>query len=504
MLLVPQASFQIGWATSPSRYRLERVSFGGFDVPTFTHTAAMPVSQDHVWSWYDAPEAFVRIMPEWERLTPLELGALEDGASTRFRMHLGPLRPVWVARHHDVVKGQAFSDRMERGPFGAWDHEHRITAKGAGSSVDDTVTWRLPFHMFTGWTAPITVLPRLRTMFAFRSRRVRLDLKRIEETAHLPRRRVLVSGSTGLIGTQLCAFFHAAGHEVVRLLRTNTKLPAHLKGQAVVRWDDRTGEVVEGSLEGFDAVVHLAGAGIGDRRWSRSRMDLIRTSRTGPTALLAERLAALKHPPEVLLSGSAVGIYGNRPEGTVDETAEVGRGFLDEVALDWESATAQASESGIRVVHLRTGLVMTAAGGVLAKQLLPAKLGAGGPLGSGRQQISWISIDDEVHAIHHLMMHETAEGPYNLTSPQPVAQREFARTLGRVLRRPAFAPLPGFVLRVLFGRMARPLLLEGQAALPTRLIESGYTFAHPDLESCLRHTLGRTPADPQDAHEHRR
>jgi len=473
-------------------------------VPTFTHVAAMPASQQRVWSWYDAPEAFVRIMPEWERLTPLELGALEDGATTRFRMHLGPLRPVWVARHHDVEQGSAFSDRMERGPFGAWDHEHRITAKGATSSVDDSVTWRLPFHPLTGWTAPITVLPRLRTMFAFRSRRVRLDLKRIEATADLPRRRVLVSGSTGLIGTQVCAFLHAAGHEVVRLLRTSTSLPKHLEGQPVVRWDDRTGDVLEGSLEGFDAVIHLAGAGIGDRRWSKARMALIRSSRTGPTTLLAERLAALKHPPEVLLSGSAVGIYGNRPDGTVDESAELGEGFLDEVAQAWESATQPASNAGIRVVHLRTGLVMTAAGGVLAKQLLPAKLGAGGPLGHGRQQISWISMDDEVHAIHHLMMHESASGPYNLTSPNPLPQRQFARTLGRVLRRPAFAPLPGFVLRVLFGRMARPLLLEGQAAVPTRLLESGFEFAHPELEDCLRHTLGRTAPDPLDLHEHRR
>ena len=178
--------------------------------------------------------------------------------------------------------------------------------------------------------------------------------------------------------------------------------------------------------------------------------------------------------------------------------------FLTEVAEAWERATEAANEAGIRVVHLRTGLVMTAAGGVLAKQLLPAKLGAGGPIGRGKQQISWISFDDHVHAVHHLMMTPDASGPVNLTAPNPVAQRTFARVLGRVLRRPAFAPLPGFVVKILFGRMGQPLLLEGQAVLPKKLEAYGFRFQHPDLEGCLRHTLGRLSASEEDVHEHRR
>lgn len=473
-------------------------------MPTFIHKAPMGTDRKAVWSWYDSPEAFVRIMPEWERLTPVELGPLEDGATTRFRMRLGPLRPTWVARHHSVTKGHTFSDRMERGPFGAWDHAHTIVEGDGQALVDDRVQWRLPMHVFTGWTAPMTVHGRLKTMFAFRSRRTRQDLLRISETSHLPRRRVLVTGSTGLIGTQLCAFLSSAGHDVVRLLRRSTVLPVHLQGRPIVRWDDRTGEVLEGSLEGFDAVIHLAGAGIGDRRWTKRRMDVIRESRTGPTRLLAERLAALERPPEVLLSGSAIGIYGHRPDGPVDEESEHGHGFLTEVAEAWEQATEAANEAGIRVVHLRTGLVMTAAGGVLAKQLLPAKLGAGGPIGSGKQQISWISFDDHVHAVHHLMMTPDASGPVNLTAPNPVAQRTFARVLGRVLRRPAFAPLPGFVVKILFGRMGQPLLLEGQAVLPKKLEAYGFRFQHSDLEGCLRHTLGRLSASEEDVHEHRR
>tara|TARA_B100000900_G_scaffold269412_1_gene230022 strand:- start:216 stop:1637 length:1422 start_codon:yes stop_codon:yes gene_type:complete len=467
-------------------------------MPVFEHHAPMPSSQSRLWAWHDSPEAFVRIMPEWERLIPVQLGALENGEETRFKMRLGPLRPTWVAEHFDVKNGQAFSDKMVKGPFGRWDHEHRFDADGDVSKVVDTVQWRLPFHLLSGWTAPITVMPRLRSMFRFRSDRVRGDLRRIEETADLPRRRILVTGSTGLIGTQLCAFLFSAGHEVVRLLRRETVLPKHLSSCETVRWDDRTGEVLEGSFEGFDAVIHLAGAGIGDKRWSKARKALIRDSRTGPTRHLAEALAAAEQPPEVFLSGSAIGVYGNRGDEVLDEDSSRGEGFLCDLANDWENAATPVKEAGIRLIHLRTGLVTTAAGGFLGKQLLPAKMGAGGPIKGGRQRLSWISMDDYVHAVHHLMMHTVAQGPFNITAPTPVNQRTFARVLGRVLRRPSFAPLPGFVIRTLFGEMGQELVLEGQHVEPKRLLDLGFRFEHPELESCLRHTLGKVRAPSPD------
>ncbi|MGB0726461.1 MAG: TIGR01777 family oxidoreductase, partial [Candidatus Poseidoniaceae archaeon] len=467
-------------------------------MPVFEHHAPMPASQSALWAWHDSPEAFVRIMPEWERLTPVQLGSLEDGQQTRFKMRLGPLRPMWIAEHFDVKDGHAFSDRMVKGPFGRWDHEHRFDADGASSKVVDTVEWRLPFHLFSGWTAPITVMPRIRSMFRFRSDRVRSDLKRIEETAELPRRRVLVSGSTGLIGTQLCAFLFAAGHDVVRLLRKETVLPKHLADSEVVRWNDRSGEVLEGSFEGFDAVIHLAGAGIGDKRWSTARKALLRDSRIGPTRHLAKALASAEQPPEVFLSGSAIGVYGNRGDEVLTESSTRGEGFLCDMANAWEDAALPAQEAGIRLIHLRTGLVTTAAGGLLGKQLLPAKMGAGGPIRGGRQRLSWISMDDYVHAVHHLMMHTEADGPFNITAPNPVPQRTFAKVLGRVLRRPSFAPLPGFVVRIMFGEMGQELILEGQHVEPQRLLDLGFRFEHPELESCLRHTLGKVRAPSED------
>jgi len=461
-------------------------------MPTYAHTAeyAHPVSA--VWSWYDSPGAFRRIMPEWEGITPVQAGALMDGERTKFKVSIGPIKRMWVARHHGVVSGKVFNDVMEKGPFGAWDHEHKFVAKtDSTSSIEDTIQWRLPLHPLTFWTAPFTVKGRMDQMFAFRTARVQNDLERIAAFAHLPRQRILISGSTGLIGLQLCAFLSAAGHSITRLVRPSTQLPSDAQGDDVVVWNDQTGEVVSGDLNGFDTVIHLAGAGIGDKRWSKARKALIESSRTVPTHNLATLLAGLDQPPKAFLCGSAIGFYGNRGDETLNESSSPGSNFLADVCRTWEAAAQPAVDAGIRTVWLRTGLVITPMGGVLQKLLLPAKLGAGGPVGNGRQQYSWISLDDQIYAIHHLMMNDTCEGAFNLTAPEPLPQKRFAKTLGRVLRRPAFAPLPGFVLKIMLGEMAQGLVLDGQRVLPERLEASGYRFQHRDLETCLRQCLGR-------------
>ena len=256
-------------------------------------------------------------------------------------------------------------------------------------------------------------------------------------------------------------------------------------------WDDQTGEVLEGSMEGFDTVIHLAGAGIGDKRWNPKRKALIESSRTVPTAHLARLFATLKQPPKTFLCSSAVGIYGNRGEEELTESSSPGDNFLATTCLNWEAAGAAAKDAGVRTVWMRTGIVTSPMGGALQKLLLPAQLGAGGPAGGGRQYYSWISLDDQVYATYHLMMTESCEGPYNLTAPEPVTQKQYAKTLGRVLRRPAFAPLQGFVLKIMLGEMAGALVLDGQRVLPKRLLESGYEFQHSNLEACLRQCLGR-------------
>lgn len=461
-------------------------------MPTYAHVAGYDAPVEDVWAWYDSPGAFRRIMPEWEGIRPLEAGRLVDNATTRFRVSLGPLRPMWVARHYGVVPGEVFNDVMEKGPFGKWDHEHRFVSTGATSSeIHDTIQWKLPLHPLTFWTAPFTVKGRMDQMFAYRTVRVQEDLKRIAMYADRPKHRVLVSGSTGLIGMQLCAFLQAAGHEVVRLVRPSTTLPPDASDQPRVLWNDQTGEVLEGSMEGFDTVIHLAGAGIGDKRWSAKRKALIETSRTVATEQLVRLFTSLANPPKTFLCSSAIGFYGNRGDEVLDETSTAGDNFLAKTCIAWEAAGAAASEAGIRTVWMRTGIVTTPMGGALQKLLLPTLVGAGGPAGGGRQYYSWISMDDQIYATYHLMMTPDCEGVYNLTAPEPVTQKQYAKVLGSVLRRPAFAPAPGFVLKLMFGELAQALVLDGQRVLPKRLQESGYVFRHERLEPCLRQCLGK-------------
>jgi uncharacterized protein (TIGR01777 family) len=244
-------------------------------------------------------------------------------------------------------------------------------------------------------------------------------------------------------------------------------------------------------LEGFNAVIHLGGAGIGDKRWSKKRMEIIRTSRTESTGLLAKTLAGLEHKPEVFLVASAIGYYGNRGDEELSENSDAGEGYLSETCLAWEASAQPAKDAGIRTIHARTGgIVLDATGGGLGKMLLPAKLGAGGPIGRGRQWLSWISMDDEVYAMHHLLMTESCEGAYNLVSPGIVQQKKFAKVLGKVLRRPAFIPTPPFGVWILFGKMGVTLTTDSTKVVPARLQEIGYRFEHPSLEPALRDTLG--------------
>lgn len=296
-------------------------------------------------------------------------------------------------------------------------------------------------------------------------------------------RRVVVSGASGLIGSALVDVLASRGHRVVRLVRR----PA-AGGGAEIAWDAARGVVDSDALEGADAVIHLAGKNIAGR-WTAAVKREILESRTAGTRLLASALAALRRPPGVLVSASAVGYYGDRGDRTVTEDSPPGTGFLPDVAKAWEAAAQPAVEAGIRVVHPRIGIVLSARGGALAQMLPPFRLGLGGVIGSGRQHMSWIALDDVVAALEHLAFGSALSGPVNAVAPHPVTNREFAATLGRVLRRPTVLPLPAFMVRLLFGEMGQALLLEGARVLPTRLEASGFRFRYPRLEEALRAEL---------------
>lgn len=294
---------------------------------------------------------------------------------------------------------------------------------------------------------------------------------------------IAVTGSTGLIGSALIDSLRSDGHEVHRIVRSR---PDTKSGE--IGWDPVAGEMDAASLAGIDAVVHLAGENVG-QRWTEEAKRKIRDSRVDGTHLLAETIASLATPPRVLVSASAVGVYGDRGDEPLTEDSPPGNDFLAEVAREWEAATEPAANAGVRVVHTRFGVVLSSGGGALERMLPPFRLGAGGKLGSGKQWMSWIALPDVVAAIRFAVDTETLSGPVNVTAPNPVRNTEFTDTLGKVLGRPTLFTVPAFALRLAFGEMADAALLTSQRVIPERLAEAGFGFQFPELKETLRAVL---------------
>jgi uncharacterized protein (TIGR01777 family) len=298
--------------------------------------------------------------------------------------------------------------------------------------------------------------------------------------------KVLVSGSSGFIGSSLVSFLKEKRAEVVRLVRSQPN-----PGEAAVFWDPEKGNIENTRLKGLDAVVHLAGESI-IGRWTAGKKAKILNSRKNGTRLLAESLARLDRKPKVLICASAIGYYGDRGEEILKEESPAGKGFLPEVCLAWEGATQPAAEAGIRVVNLRIGMVLSPKGGALAKMAPPFKMGLGGKIGSGRQYVSWISMGDLLGIFQHALATESLRGPVNAVAPNPVTNLEFTKTLGRVLSRPTLFPMPAFAARLAFGEMSNELFLASTRVIPSKLLETGFQFRHMELESALRELLGKT------------
>lgn len=295
--------------------------------------------------------------------------------------------------------------------------------------------------------------------------------------------KILVTGPSGLIGSRLIPLLTGEGHNITRLTRSRSGTSLN-----TAYWNPDEGKIDVDKLEGHDAVVHLAGESIAGR-WTREKKVKIADSRIKGTSLLSEALARLRSKPRVIVSASGVGYYGSRGDEVLTEQSTPGEGFLAELSMKWENALRPAIKTGIRVVNMRLGIVLSREGGALEKMLLPFKLGIGGRIGSGRQYWSWIAIDDVLSAIYHSLVSDNLRGPVNFVAPNPVTNNEFTRILGDVLGRPALLPLPAFALRGLLGEMADETMLTSTRAEPVKLLSSGYKFRYPDLKNALEHVL---------------
>lgn len=458
----------------------------------FVARSVVPVPLDLVWRWHLQPASLERLDPPWDWVEIRERPpAIAEGTRTVLFVPFGSLRFRWVAVHRDVREGLSFSDEQVEGPFARWRHAHLFSPEGDGATrIEDRIEYALRLGPLGDLLGARSVRRRLRRLFSWRHARARSDLERCAAFCGRPRLRVAISGASGFIGSALASFLEAGGHEVLRLVRRAPERPGEMG------WDPLRGPRDPHALEGLDAIVHLAGESLAAGRWTRARKERIFDSRAVGTRVLAASLRSLDRPPRAFLCASAVGFYGSRREEELAEDSERGSGFLADVCAGWEESAKEAARAGARVVRARLGVVIGAAGGALRKMLPVFRAGLGGPVGGGRQVMSWIGLDDAVGALHFLLMREDLEGAFNVTAPQPVSSAEFAATLGRVLGRPARLPLPERAVRGLFGEMGEETLLASQRVVPRRLEAAGFRFVHPDLEQALRFELGRMEAGP--------
>ncbi len=453
-------------------------------VSRFVKRSLLPVDAATAFAWHERPGALQRLTPPWEQVEVLQPPqGLAVGTRVELRVKIGPFPKRWIAEHTRYVAGREFQDVQISGPFAKFEHTHRLLPRDSQSSwLEDEIDYAPP----GGWLGQLLggrfVRQQLERMFRYRHAITTGDLAAHQREATTMK--VLVTGATGLVGTALSAFLTTGGHAVCRLSRSAPK------DANDIPWNPVNGEIHPARLEGLDAVVHLAGENIAGARWTPKVKQRLRDSRIVGTRLLCVTLAKLARPPKVLVCASATGFYGNRSDESLTEASPAGSGYLADLCRDWEAACEPAREAGMRVVNLRIGVVLSAKGGALQKMLFPFKMGGGGVVGPGTQFWSWIALDDVVGAIQHALLHSELAGPVNGVAPEPATNKEFTKTLGKVLHRPTLIPMPAFVARLALGEMATDLLLASTRALPEKLTQTGYQFRFPTLEGALRHELG--------------
>lgn len=451
----------------------------------FIRSCQLENTAQEVFEWHKRPGAFERLQPPWEEIAILSKDGkgIENDATLVLEKTIGWLKLNLTIKHQNYIEGEQFQDIQVDGPFKKWEHTHYFKKKDSRHSIlEDKIDYKLPkkYSFIHNWLYDY-INKQLDKLFNYRYETLKHDLKSHKGKTTL---KILISGSSGFIGSSLLPFLTSGGHQVIKLVRNHDTLQPD-----EIYWDMHKGEIHPSQLEGIDAVIHLAGENIA-QRWSEEKKNQIVESRVLGTRVLSRALAGLKDPPKVFISASAIGYYGNRGDEILTEESSMGHNFLAEVCDQWEAATEPAKDRGIRVVNLRFGVVLSPKGGALKQMLLPFKFGLGGVVGSGKQYVSWIAIDDVLGIINTILFNEAIHGPVNAVSPKPITNKEMTEIIGKIMHRPTFMRMPEFAARLVFGQMADELLLNSQRVIPEVMIGSGFIFAYPKFEDALKHLLG--------------
>ena len=439
-----------------------------------------------VFHWHARNGAISRLTPPWAPLKMISRKGtgIDKGVKVVFEIKMGGIPMIWEAEHFEYVENEVFKDRQLKGPFFLWEHTHRFIPDGPDATImEDRVKFKLPFGFlsrpFYGYAKK-----EFERMFHYRHRVLKHDIE--YDADRTAKKRILISGASGSIGSALVPFLRTCGHEVVRLVRKKGRLdPDELF------WDPYAGELDLENAGYFDAIINLNGLDISRGRWTRKRKRQIIDSRTFPTRLLVEKMCALKDKPKVFLSSSAIGFYGDRDHEILSESSENGACFIAKVCRRWENQSRPAEKQGIRTLQLRIGIVLTPSGGALQRMQLPFKLGCGVRLAHGQQYMSWISMDDTLSAILYLIDTKDIHGPVNLTAPNPVTNESFSSTLAGVFSKKVLLVLPKLMAKMLWGQMGEETLLMSARVIPEKLLTHGFKFQHETAESAMKDLLGR-------------
>ena len=461
---------------------MSKIKSGKIEFVKKTH---FPIPAETLFTWHEKRGILERLIPPWEKVEILHSDeSIQSGAKVKLSVKRRGIRQCMEVEHRNYQKGRQFCDFQIRGPFKYWHHQHLCHPYNEQESfLEDKIHYSLPCGYLGRLLAGRWVKKQLERTFRYRHEITFKDLVSHKIEAHKGLKNILVSGYRGLVGRALTPYLRSQDHQVIGLSRSPSK------GERI-SWNPAGNRLDLSDLEEkkLDAVVHLAGEGI-VQRWTPAAKKRILQSRVQGTRLLSEKLASLKKPPKVMICASGISIYGIQNEEAVDEGAPLGKGFLAEVAQQWEAATAPAIERGIRVVHLRIGLVLSPAGGAMGRMLPFFKWGLGGRIARGQQYMNWIAIDDLIGAIYHCIRQPDLQGPVNAVAPEPVTNMDYTRELGKRLHRPTVLPIPRMGVDLVFGKMGKETLLASQRAKPEQLLKTGYRFRYPTLGSALKHLI---------------